>query len=33
MLAILNSLNALLPHFSTDFDDACIKIHGSKRFY
>ena len=25
MLAILNSLNVLTPHFSTDFDDTCIK--------
>ena len=29
MLAILNSLNAHLAHFSTDFDDTCIKIHDS----
>ena len=30
MLAILNSLNAHnLPFFTTDFDDTCIKIHGS----
>ena len=30
MLAILNSLNAHnFPIFETDFDDTCIKIHGS----
>ena len=31
MFAILNSLNAHnFPIFSTDFDDACFKIHGSE---
>ena len=30
MLAMLNFLNAhKLPFFSADFDDTCIKIHGS----
>ena len=29
MSAILNSLNAHHHHFSTDFDETGIKIHGS----
>ena len=34
MLAILNSLSAHnFPHFAIDFDDTCIKIHGSKALF